>query len=83
MSYDDERPIGGVLRTVALPIALGVAIMLIAVGIFWVLEVLLAGYVDYDRGLWEGAALILVMNGNHAIAHYVLRRVNARKKESA
>lgn len=71
------------IRSLVLPIALGAAIVLVAVGVYWGLEVLLAGYSDYDRGLWEGAALILVMNGNHVIANYVLRRVNARKKESA
>lgn len=66
------------LRVIVLPLALGAAIMLIVVATYWGLEALLASYADHDRGLWEGAALVTVINGGHALTNRVLRRA---KKE--
>jgi hypothetical protein len=65
-----------------LPFALGVAILLVTVGFYRVLEALLVNIPDYDRGLWEGVVLVLVMNGGNAIATGILRRVNARKERT-
>ena len=67
-----------VVRVLILPLALGVAIALVAAGSYWGLERLLASYTDHARGLWEGAAVVTIMNGGNAIAHRVLRRVDAK-----
>jgi hypothetical protein len=62
---------------------LGVAVYLAVVGVYWGLETLLSGLTDYERGLWEGAAIVLAINGGNAISNRVLRRVDARKEQSA
>lgn len=71
------------IRVLVLPLVLGFAIALVAAGIYWGLEALLVSYADHDRGLWEGAAIVMGINGGNAIANLVLRRVDARKKERA
>jgi hypothetical protein len=70
-------------RVLVLPIMLGAAIMLLVAATYCGLEALLASYADYDRGLWEGMAIVLAINGGNALANLVLKRVDARKKESA
>jgi hypothetical protein len=70
-----------VLRTLFLPLLLGGAIMLVVVVTYWGLDALLANHSDYSRGLWEGAALVLVINGGNTLANRVLKRVDAKKKE--
>jgi ABC-type arginine transport system permease subunit len=67
-----------VVRLLVLPIVLGVAIALVAAGSYWGLEALLASYTDHARGLWEGAVVVTIMNGGNALAHRVLRRVDAK-----
>lgn len=69
------------LRVIVLPLALGIAIVLVAAATYWGLEALLASYADHDRGLWEGAAVVTVINGGNALANLVLKRVDAKKKE--
>lgn len=69
----------GVFRNLLLPLALGAVIMLVVVGACWGLEALLAGYADYNRGLWEGAAIMLIMSDGYKIAHRVLKHVDGRK----
>lgn len=71
------------MRVIVLPIMLGFAIVLGVAAIYWVLEALLANLADHDRGLWEGAAIVTVINGGNAIANLVLRRVDAKKKRQA
>lgn len=70
------------LRTFALPLVLGAVIMVAVVASYWGLEALLAHAADYERGLWEGAALATIINNGHAIASRMLRRVNSKTKES-
>jgi hypothetical protein len=53
---------------------LGAWVALMAVATYHVLEWVLADYADYDRGVWEGAAIICVMNGCMKLAHLVLKR---------
>lgn len=69
------------IRVLVLPLLLGVAIALAAVGTYWILEALLVNVSDYNRGLWEGAALVVIMNGGNALANSVLKRFDATKKE--
>lgn len=73
--------ISGIFRNLFLPLALGAVIMLVVVVICRGLEVLLADRADYDRGLWEGAAIMLVMTYGYRIAHRVLRRADRKKHD--
>lgn len=68
-------------RHFILPLALGAAITLVAVCVYWVLEVLLADRTSYNRGLWEGAVTMLIMMDGNKFVHWVLRRVDAKKKK--
>lgn len=74
--------IRSVLHNGVLPIALGVAIMLVTVGVFKILDVLLADHYDYSRGLWEGMAIVWSMSIGNSVALRVLKRVRARKESS-
>jgi hypothetical protein len=71
-----------VIRDVFLPISLGVAILLVTIGAYWVLDALLADHPDYDRGLWEGMAIVWSMSIGNSVALRVLKRVRARKASS-
>lgn len=73
--------IRSVFRAFVLPIVLGAAVVLTAAGIYWLLEALLRGRADYDRGVYEGAAVVVTMNGGYAFARRVLSRVDAKKEE--
>jgi hypothetical protein len=64
-----------------LPIVLGIMIALAAAACYWMLEVLLASYADYARGLWEGAAVVTTINGGNMLVNLVFKRVDACKKE--
>lgn len=66
----------------ALVLAIGVVIVLAAACVYWGLEALLVGYDDHDRGLWEGAALVMVIRGGHALANRVLRQFDAKKENA-
>lgn len=69
------------IRVLVLPLLLGAAISLAAVVTYWVLEAILVNASDYNRGLWEGAALVVVMNGGHALANSVLKRFDTKKEQ--
>jgi hypothetical protein len=69
-----------IFRNLVLPLVLGAAIMLVVVTVCRGLDVLLADRADYDRGLWEGAAIMLIMRDGFKLAHRVLGFVDARKK---
>lgn len=71
--------IRSVFRNLILPLALGAAIMLVIAGVCRGLEALLADWADYKRGLWEGAAIMWIMMDGYKFAHWVLRRVDAKK----
>jgi hypothetical protein len=71
-----------VFHDLALPIALGVAILLATIGAYWALDALLADHPDYDRGLWEGMAIVWSMSIGNSVALRVLKRVRARKESS-
>jgi hypothetical protein len=62
--------------------AVGSAIGLTAAGVYWGLEMLLAGCSDHSRGLWEGGATVAVVDGGHALARYVLYYLGAQKSRS-
>ena len=81
MTAADENKKGSVLRIFVLPLVLGGGIALAAAGSYWGLEKLLASCADHDRGLWEGAVLVLAINGGNAFAHWVLRRVDMKKED--
>lgn len=55
-------------------LVLGAWIALMAGATYHALEWALRDLADYDRGVWEGAAVVLVMNGCTAIAHRALKR---------
>lgn len=76
----DTSVIRAVLRGLGLPLALGFAIALAAAVTYWGLEALLASCADHDRGLWEGAVLVTIINGGHAVANRVLKRVPTKKE---
>jgi hypothetical protein len=67
----------GVLRSFVLPFMLGIAISLSASCTYWCLEWLLADHADYDRGLWEGGVLVMVIILGQALARLVLKRFDA------
>lgn len=56
---------------------LGVWVALMAIASYYALEWALQDYADYERGLWEGAAVVFVMDVCTTFARYVLKR--ARK----
>lgn len=57
-----------------LAFTLGVWVALMAVASYYALEWALQDYADYERGLWEGAAVVVVMNGCNTFARYALKR---------
>lgn len=73
--------IWALLRVLVVPLLLGVSITLVAVVVYWGLDVLLVSHTDHSRGLWEGSVTVLVINEGHRLSQRVLRRIEAMKKE--
>lgn len=72
----------GVFRVFVLPFLLGVTISFCVVGTYWGLERLLVNCADYDRGVWEGAVLVMVFSAGHALANLVLKRFDAWRQQT-
>ena len=62
------------MRGLIASIALGVCVALVAIGTYHALEWILRDYADYDRGVWEGAALVSVVHVCTNLGRRVLNR---------
>jgi len=62
------------VKSLLLPLVLGAWVFLMGIVTFYALEHLLHGVADYDRGAWEGAAVVVVVQGCLKIAQRVMHR---------
>lgn len=69
------------IRRVLVLFLLGLALGAAIIVTYWVMEALLSNYSDYERGMWEGAAVVMTMNGGFAVVNGVLKRAEAKTKK--